>query len=58
VNDSHLKAKQNALKQYQSQSHRTYMNDELVRSLAIVRGIQSNSSYAEAFEVCFLKSQS
>ncbi|MGZ5190163.1 MAG: PIG-L deacetylase family protein [Flavisolibacter sp.] len=58
VSESHLISKQNALKEYQSQSHRKYMNDELVRSLAIVRGIQCESMFAEAFEISFLKSQS
>ena len=57
VSEEDLKSKQNALKEYQSQSHRNYMNDELIRSLAVVRGIQSDSLLAEAFEICFLKSQ-
>lgn len=57
ISEKDLKSKQNALKEYQSQSHRKYMNDELIRSLAIVRGIQSDSLLAEAFEICFLKSQ-
>jgi LmbE family N-acetylglucosaminyl deacetylase len=41
----------NALKKYQSQSHRNYMQEDFIRSLATVRGVQCNSKFAEAFEV-------
>ena len=40
-----------ALTAYQSQSHRTYMTEDFIRSLAKVRGVLANSDYAEAFEV-------
>jgi LmbE family N-acetylglucosaminyl deacetylase len=40
-----------ALKSYKSQSHRNYMQDDFILSLAKVRGVQSNTDYAEAFEV-------
>jgi N-acetylglucosamine malate deacetylase 1 len=40
-----------ALKEYQSQSHRNYMQEDFIKSLAKVRGVQSNTEYAEAFEV-------
>ncbi|HUR65941.1 MAG TPA: PIG-L deacetylase family protein [Chitinophagaceae bacterium] len=40
-----------ALKAYQSQSHRNYMQEDFIRSLAKVRGVQCNSEYAEAFEI-------
>lgn len=40
-----------ALKEYRSQTHRNYMQEEFIRSLAKVRGVQCNSEYAEAFEV-------
>jgi N-acetylglucosamine malate deacetylase 1 len=40
-----------ALSAYQSQSHRNYMQEDFIRSLAKVRGVQCNSEYAEAFEV-------
>ena len=43
--------KSEALKEYQSQSHRNYMQEDFIRSLAKVRGVQANSEYAEAFEV-------
>ncbi len=40
-----------AVKSYQSQSHRNYMQEDFIRSLAKVRGVQSNNEFAEAFEV-------
>ncbi|MCW3126991.1 MAG: hypothetical protein JWO03_2649 [Bacteroidetes bacterium] len=40
-----------ALKEYQSQSHRVYMKDEFIFSLATTRGVQIGKAYAEAFEV-------
>lgn len=40
-----------ALKFYQSQSQRNYMQEDFIRSLARVRGVQCNSEYAESFEV-------
>ncbi len=40
-----------ALKAYASQSHRSYMQEDFIRSLAKVRGVQSNKEFAEAFEV-------
>lgn len=46
-----LDAKISALKAYRSQAHRNYMQEEFTRSLATVRGVQCNSSYAEAFEL-------
>lgn len=48
-NDISKKAK--ALKAYQSQAYRNYMQEDFIRSLAKVRGVQSNTGYAEAFEV-------
>jgi LmbE family N-acetylglucosaminyl deacetylase len=50
LTEQHLQAKQSALREYRSQAHRNYMSDEFIRSLAIVRGIQSGSGLAEAFE--------
>ena len=43
--------KSEALREYHSQSHRNYMQEDFIRSLAKVRGVQSNSEFAEAFEV-------
>jgi len=51
IDESHLKSKLQSLKEYKSQSRRKYMNEEFIRSLAVVRGIQCSSSLAEAFEV-------
>ena len=36
---------------YHSQSHRNYMQEDFIRSLAKVRAVQCGSEYAEAFEV-------
>lgn len=47
----HVELKIEALKQYESQWHRSYWNEDLVTSLARVRGAQAGITYAEAFEV-------
>lgn len=46
-----IQAKINALQEYKSQSQRNYMQEDFIRSLAKVRGVQCNSEYAEAFEI-------
>ncbi len=46
-----VEKKVKAIKAYQSQSHRNYMQEDFIRSLAKVRGVQSNNEFAEAFEV-------
>lgn len=46
-----LKKKTEALKEYKSQSHRNYMQEDFIQSLAKVRGVQCNNMYAEAFEI-------
>lgn len=46
-----LTKKMAALKEYKSQAHRNYMQDDFIRSLATVRGVQCNSDYAEAYEI-------
>ncbi len=46
-----IDSKVKALKAYQSQSHRNYMQEDFTRSLAKVRGVQCSAGYAEAFEV-------
>jgi LmbE family N-acetylglucosaminyl deacetylase len=51
LNEGHIKTKQAALENYKSQAGRRYMNHEFIKSLATVRGIQSNTDYAEGFEV-------
>jgi N-acetylglucosamine malate deacetylase 1 len=47
----HLDQKVTALKCYESQRHRNYAREELVRSLAVVRGTQIGTELAETFEV-------
>ena len=51
LDERHIKTKVKALKQYQSQAHRPYANEEFLRSLARTRGVQINTHYAEVFEV-------
>ncbi|MGQ0739897.1 MAG: PIG-L deacetylase family protein [Bacteroidota bacterium] len=46
-----LNRKVQAIQAYQSQQHRNYMQEDFIRSLAKVRGVQCGSEYAEAFEV-------
>lgn len=45
-----LQRKIEALSCYRSQAFRPYSNDEYIRSLAMVRGVQCGATYAEAFE--------
>jgi LmbE family N-acetylglucosaminyl deacetylase len=51
LTETEVEKKVGALKEYKSQSHRNYMQEDFIRSLAKVRGIQCNSMYAEAFEL-------
>lgn len=51
LEEAHIAKKVEALKAYTSQSHRTYLNETFIRSLAITRGVQISTQYAEAFEV-------
>lgn len=51
LSESELNKKVEALKSYQSQSHRNYIQEDFIRSLAKVRGVQCNSNYAEVFEM-------
>ncbi|MBI3138807.1 MAG: PIG-L family deacetylase [Sphingobacteriales bacterium] len=46
-----LDKKTAALKEYRSQAGRNYMQEDFIRSLSRVRGVQCNSDYAEAFEI-------
>lgn len=48
---AHIDQKINALEAYQTQEGRPYMDPQFIRSLAIVRGTQCGSKYAESFEV-------
>lgn len=56
LTETHLQSKQSALKQYRSQAQRKYMSEDFIRSLAVVRGMQANTAFAEAFEVYRLSS--
>ncbi len=47
----HVDKKMQALREYKSQSHRVYLNEDFIYGLAKARGVQIKKDYAEAFEV-------
>jgi hypothetical protein len=51
LEERHLQAKIESLMCYESQAFRSYRNEEFLRGLARVRGVQINAECAEAFEV-------
>ena len=51
LEEEFVRTKVNALKQYLSQAHRPYSDEDFIRSLARTRGVQIGARYAEAFEV-------
>lgn len=51
LSEENLSVKINALKNYKTQEKRSYMQESFIRSLAVVRGIQSGTTLAEAYEV-------
>ncbi len=51
LENEHITKKIDALKEYKSQAHRPYCNEEFIRSLARTRGVQINAQYAETFEI-------
>ena len=51
LEEKHINTKVKALAEYKSQMHRSYANEEFIRSLARTRGVQINTKYAESFEV-------
>ena len=51
LKEKHIKTKIEALKSYQTQKHRKYLNEDFIRGLAHTRGTQIEEEYAEAFEV-------
>lgn len=51
LEQKHVEAKFNALKCYESQAGREYMQRDFIFSLAKTRGVQIGGSYAESFEV-------
>ncbi len=51
LDTKHINAKIEALKAYKSQAHRPYANEQFIKSLAITRGTQIQTEFAEAFEI-------
>jgi LmbE family N-acetylglucosaminyl deacetylase len=51
ISENNLKTKITAIQAYKSQSHRNYINEDFIRSLAVMRGIQAGFSFAESFEI-------
>lgn len=53
IDEAHLKKKLETIKCYETQINlkRRYFSEEFIKGLAKVRGVQSNTDYAEAFEV-------
>jgi LmbE family N-acetylglucosaminyl deacetylase len=51
LTEEELSTKMAALQNYKSQGSRSYMQESFIRSLAVVRGVQSGTPLAEAYEV-------
>lgn len=51
LKEEHVNTKFKALTEYKSQAHRPYANEEFIKSLARVRGVQIGVQYAEVFEI-------
>lgn len=51
IDEKHLAKKIDSLLCYKSQGFRKYANEEFLRSLAKVRGVQIETEYAESFQV-------
>lgn len=51
LSESDIETKVKALKEYKSQAHRPYANEEFIKALAITRGTQIGTRYAETFEI-------
>jgi LmbE family N-acetylglucosaminyl deacetylase len=51
VSENDLLLKQKSLQEYKSQAARSYMQPDFIKSLATVRGMQSRTMFAEAFEL-------
>jgi len=51
LSEENISQKIHVLDAYNSQKGRSYANEEFIRSLARMRGVQIGSRYAEAFEV-------
>lgn len=51
LQERHIKAKIDALKEYGSQGERNYLSEDFIMALARTRGVQVGCEYAESFEV-------
>jgi LmbE family N-acetylglucosaminyl deacetylase len=51
LDETHVQTKVDALKEYQSQAHRPYSDEDFLRSVARTRGVQIGTKYAEAFNI-------
>ena len=51
LEENEIQKKVEAVLQYESQSHRDYLNEDFFRCLAKVRGTQIGVPYAESFEI-------
>ena len=50
LDERHMEAKLRHARAYVSQAGRAYLQEDFIRSLAVVRGLQAGTSAAEAFE--------
>jgi LmbE family N-acetylglucosaminyl deacetylase len=50
LEERHVRRKIAALRQYESQQHRSYRERDFIFGLARVRGVQAGATYAEAFQ--------
>ncbi len=51
LDEKHVQVKIDALKEYQSQAHRPYSDEDFLKSMARIRGVQIGTKYAEAFDI-------
>ena len=51
LNEKNLNDKYESIKKYKSQSHRLYLDKDLIYSAAKYRGLQVKKKYAESFEI-------
>lgn len=51
LENHHIQAKADALKEYKSQGVRDYMSEDFIYALAKARGVQIGTQFAEVFEV-------
>lgn len=51
LDEHNVQSKVEALQEYKSQAHRPYANEEFIRSMANIRGVQIGQRYAEAFDI-------